>query len=281
MWAAKTTDSPRCITIRTGNPDCLARFYPALFQLSLVKQGVEEKVDLGFSGCRLLERLILNPGEVISREVLMEHAWPGRVVGQGSLNQLIYTLRQLLGDEKERRIIQTLPRRGYLLNPNCIEFIEKPVSDSASSLSDNALSVSDSAPSVSELTTKPPARARMAAVKRFSTVMAGWMSMLAMGTLFTTGSTVHSLATTADSLLTITYAPHSADDLNRLTVAGELLGNYLGTDILEPLHLVVGVREQTLNLVCLHQDGSAHSLFFSYDTIDKLDQSDLAPCLAR
>lgn len=106
------------LTIKTGRPDCLARFYPALYQLTLVRAGSEEKVDLGFSGSRLLERLLRTPGEVVAREELMSHAWSDRVVGQGSLNQQIYTLRQVLGDEKTREIIQTLPRRGYLFNPN-------------------------------------------------------------------------------------------------------------------------------------------------------------------
>src|SRR5690606_33153833 len=109
--------SPPCLTIKTGRADCYAHFYPSLYQLTLETNGVEEKIDLGFSGSRLLERLAQIPGDVVAREELMSHAWSDRVVGQGSLNQQIYTLRQVLSDERERTIIQTLPRRGYLLNP--------------------------------------------------------------------------------------------------------------------------------------------------------------------
>lgn len=116
--AVPSANTSAYLAIRTGRANCAARFYPALYQLMLVRNGVEEKVDLGFSGSRLLERLVRNPGEVVTREELMSHAWSDRVVGQGSLNQQIYTLRQVLGDEKNREIIQTLPRRGYLLNPN-------------------------------------------------------------------------------------------------------------------------------------------------------------------
>src|SRR5690606_29682302 len=108
--------SPPCLTIKTGRADCYAHFYPSLYQLTLETNGVEEKIDLGFSGSRLLERLAQVPGDVVTREDLMTHAWSDRVVGQGSLNQQIYTLRQVLGDESARTIIQTLPRRGYLLN---------------------------------------------------------------------------------------------------------------------------------------------------------------------
>lgn len=118
-----------CRVIRTGRGDCHAHFYPALYQLTLLKDGLEEKIDLGYSGSRLLERLLQEPGEVVSREELMNHAWADRVVGQGSLNQQIYTLRQVLGDEKSREIIQTLPRRGYLFNPGylvCPPSCEEP-----------------------------------------------------------------------------------------------------------------------------------------------------------
>lgn len=104
--------------IRTGLGDgCVAHFHPELYQLVLQRDGFEEKVELGFSGSRLLERLMREPGEVVPRDELLAHAWSDRVVGQGSLNQQIYTLRQILGDEKRREIIQTLPRRGYMLNP--------------------------------------------------------------------------------------------------------------------------------------------------------------------
>lgn len=83
-------------------------------------------MELGYAGGRLLERLLLEPGAVVTREDLLEYAWPGRVVGQGSLNQQIYTLRQLFCDEKGREIIQTLPRRGYLFNPQFVEASPAP-----------------------------------------------------------------------------------------------------------------------------------------------------------
>src|SRR5690606_33884759 len=106
-----------CPLLKTGRNGCSARFDHALYQLELSHaDGNLKKVDLGFSGSRVLERLLLAPGEVVSREELMSYAWANRVVGQGSLSQQIYTLRQLLFDGRNQ-IIQTLPRRGYLFNP--------------------------------------------------------------------------------------------------------------------------------------------------------------------
>ena len=63
-----------CLIIKTGRSDCYAHFYPALYQLTLVRGGIEEKIDLGYSGSRLLERLLQEPGEVVSRDELMNHA---------------------------------------------------------------------------------------------------------------------------------------------------------------------------------------------------------------
>ena len=114
-----------CITIKTGTPDCVAHFYPALFQLVTFTNHTEQaKVELGYAGTRLLEKLLEVPGKVVPREILIDHAWAGRVVGQGSLNQQVYTLRQILNDEKDRDIIQTLPRRGYLINPKYVTDVD-------------------------------------------------------------------------------------------------------------------------------------------------------------
>ncbi|RZA19443.1 MAG: hypothetical protein EOP02_18990, partial [Proteobacteria bacterium] len=112
--------------IKTSRPGSHAHFDAELYQLTLCDGEQKRRVPLGFSGSRLLERLLQQPGQVVSRDELLSHAWAERVVGQGSLNQQIYTLRQLLGDEKERWIIQTLPRRGYLLNPQALDLAAWP-----------------------------------------------------------------------------------------------------------------------------------------------------------
>lgn len=107
------------IRLRTGQGDGHLLFQPRHYQL--LHGGSQQRIELGFAGSRVLERLIQTPGEVVSREELLAHGWTDRVVSQGSLNQQIYVLRQILGDEKGRNIIQTLPRRGYLFNPAFIE----------------------------------------------------------------------------------------------------------------------------------------------------------------
>lgn len=114
------------IRLRTGQGNCRLLFQARHYQLR--HAGSDHRIELGYAGSRVLERLLRNPGEVVSREELLEYGWTDRVVSQGSLNQQIYVLRQILGDEKGRQIIQTLPRRGYLFNP---EFIEADTAQAA------------------------------------------------------------------------------------------------------------------------------------------------------
>ena len=89
-----------------------AVFCPVLYTLTLFRDEEKRTVELGYSAGRLLERLLQQPGEVIERDTLVAYAWADRVVGPGSLNQQVYTLRKILGDEKNLQIIQTVPRRG-------------------------------------------------------------------------------------------------------------------------------------------------------------------------
>lgn len=118
------------IRLRTGQSDCHLLFQARHYQLR--HEGSDQRIELGYAGSRVLERLLQKPGEVVSREELLEYGWTDRVVSQGSLNQQIYVLRQLLGDEKGRNIIQTLPRRGYMFNPEFIEPEAGKASQSAS-----------------------------------------------------------------------------------------------------------------------------------------------------
>lgn len=115
--------------IKTGHSEQPAYFCPVLYKLTLFKSETTQSIDLGFSGGRLLERLIQEPGQVIDRQTLVAHAWNDRVVGPGSLNQQVYTLRKILGDEKDRQIIQTVARRGYRFNPAFL--IDAPAASAA------------------------------------------------------------------------------------------------------------------------------------------------------
>jgi DNA-binding winged helix-turn-helix (wHTH) protein/tetratricopeptide (TPR) repeat protein len=64
---------------------------------------------------RVLVELLTHPGEVVTRERLVEVLWPKGVVDfDNSLNAVVRKLRVLLGDDSDTpRYIETLPRIGY------------------------------------------------------------------------------------------------------------------------------------------------------------------------
>jgi Tol biopolymer transport system component/DNA-binding winged helix-turn-helix (wHTH) protein len=65
---------------------------------------------------RILEMLLENPGEVVSREQIREQLWPANtfVDFDHGLNAAMNKLREALGDSADNpRYIETLPRRGY------------------------------------------------------------------------------------------------------------------------------------------------------------------------
>lgn len=272
--AVKSMENLTCLTIRTGNTNCIARFYPALYQLTLVKGGVEEKVDLGFSGSRLLERLVRNPGEVVDRDDLMSHAWSGRVVGQGSLNQQIYTLRQILADESEREIIQTLPRRGYLLNPKYVDISLEPTT-SVNAPEPAAIVSEEPALATVDTTTKQPAT-----IDWRIPALAGLSALLALAAVLAYNLAAETARpNTYGKLVTITYAPQHPEELLTLIPHGENIERQLTAKTKSPLQIVVGLHESRLDLVCLRADGSARTLHIDESHLNQLADSDLAPCL--
>jgi adenylate cyclase len=85
---------------------------PDLNQLSA--QGKAVKIEP--KAMAVLVCLANHAGRVVSRETLLEEAWPGVVVGDDSLTQVVIKLRRALGDDPDRpAYIQTVMKRGYRL----------------------------------------------------------------------------------------------------------------------------------------------------------------------
>jgi adenylate cyclase len=75
-----------------------------------------EVVRLELKATEVLSCLASRPGEVLTREELLERIWPGVVVGDDVLTQAIIKLRKALGDDSRLpRYIDTIPKRGYRL----------------------------------------------------------------------------------------------------------------------------------------------------------------------
>jgi DNA-binding winged helix-turn-helix (wHTH) protein len=79
-----------------------------------LRKGV--RVKLQEQPFRLLELLLENAGEIVSRESVRQRLWPGNtfVDFDASLGVAVGKLREALGDDADNpRFIETIPRRGY------------------------------------------------------------------------------------------------------------------------------------------------------------------------
>lgn len=80
---------------------------------------------LGEYQLKLLDCLIQHAGQTLSRNELTSLVWERRVIGDNSLSNAIHALRSALEDDgKQQRVIKTIPKKGYLLDPEFCQPIE-------------------------------------------------------------------------------------------------------------------------------------------------------------
>ncbi len=72
----------------------------------------------------LLFILIQKRGEVVTREFLIKEIWDNYLGANEALNQAISFLRKLL-DDSEKKIIQTIPKKGYSLDADISQISNK------------------------------------------------------------------------------------------------------------------------------------------------------------
>ncbi|MGH7091737.1 MAG: winged helix-turn-helix domain-containing protein, partial [Stellaceae bacterium] len=73
-----------------------------------------EPVALGRRAIALLRELVERPGALVSKDALIDAAWPGQAVEESNLTVQIAALRRVLGAAPgDGRWIETMPRRGY------------------------------------------------------------------------------------------------------------------------------------------------------------------------
>jgi len=276
----QATDGIACPLLRSGREGCLARFDRTLYQLSLTLGDEVDRVDLGFSGSRVLERLLHTPGEVVSREELLRYAWQDRVVGQGSLNQQIYTLRQVLHDSASQ-IIQTLPRRGYLFNPNyLIDAEDRPAAQPA-----------ETPVAASEPTAMPDVVAQITAAKLhgrrspwlaptvLSTTAVILLGVLALGYRFIQAP--KSALTHSHSIgqLEVLYVEKSQQMLEHMVQETRRLVTSLAGLNTHPSRLIVNMSPGFYELRCLRNDGQVNWLKIHRSQINVVSNETLQGCL--
>jgi TolB-like protein/DNA-binding winged helix-turn-helix (wHTH) protein/Tfp pilus assembly protein PilF len=80
----------------------------------LLAKGVSEPRAITPKAFETILCFVEHPGELLDKDRLMAELWPGLVVEENSLTQVISMLRRILGEARgENRYIATVPGRGY------------------------------------------------------------------------------------------------------------------------------------------------------------------------
>ena len=77
-------------------------------------------VNLRSQSAEVLSVLAGRPGEIVSKDALMQAVWPDTFVTEDSLTQCIADIRRAVGDDAHV-IVETLPKRGYRLNADPLD----------------------------------------------------------------------------------------------------------------------------------------------------------------
>ena len=84
-----------------------------------------KELDLRNQSREVLMALARKRGETVSQDALIEEVWQGRTVTADSVAQCIAEIRRVLEDS-DKRIVETVPRKGYRLVPPPAAAIEEP-----------------------------------------------------------------------------------------------------------------------------------------------------------
>src|SRR5438094_3194018 len=117
--------------------------------------GDGETVKLRPKTLEILRLLAGNAGRVLSKQQLMEAAWPNVHVGEDSLFQCIREIRTALGDDK-RQIVRVISGRGYLFQAEVTE-VPAPAAPVIAPIGQPARAEPDTAPAA-ETNSEPEKR---------------------------------------------------------------------------------------------------------------------------
>jgi DNA-binding winged helix-turn-helix (wHTH) protein len=102
----KDSTSPRTMKVRFGS------FVLDSGSRQLLR--ADTAVHLSPKAFDILEILIARRPNVVSKEVLLEQVWPGKIVEEANLAIVVGEIRKALGDDsKSPSVIVTVARRGY------------------------------------------------------------------------------------------------------------------------------------------------------------------------
>lgn len=88
----------------------------------------QDEVNLRPQSIAVLQILLENHGQLVSKDELYDRVWSGKAVTDDSLTQCVADIRRAL-DDTDRKLLRTLPRRGYIFDGEVS--IERPARDAA------------------------------------------------------------------------------------------------------------------------------------------------------
>ena len=102
---------------KQSDPDQLIEIFPLRLDLRAGRMWKgEQSIELRPKPWNLMLYMARRPGELLSKQELMDAVWPDTVVTESSLNQAVRELRKALGDDaRSPRFIETVHRRGFRL----------------------------------------------------------------------------------------------------------------------------------------------------------------------
>ncbi|MDH4564654.1 winged helix-turn-helix domain-containing protein [Pseudomonas sp. BN411] len=232
--------------------------------------GDPRAVTLSYSESRLLQLLLDSPGETRSRNEIMEYAWDNRVVAAGSLNQAIFTLRNLIEDGTDHELLQTVPRRGYRFNAQYVVDDSAPESAAAVADAPTAIEPVESVPaSAAPITARENRLARLLRSPKLLVPAYGAMlCLLALVALYRLGvfdgaasdlvvedvvagpTTFHFVGDSAEEIARSREAFKPALDAREDGLAG---------------HIWINRSNRLYDLSCVRTDGATENLIFLED----------------
>jgi DNA-binding winged helix-turn-helix (wHTH) protein len=105
-------------------PVCFAEFVFDADSRVLLKRG--QPVHLSPRGFRLLEILLRNRPRPVPKRQLMDDLWPGTVVSEGNLPNVVLELRHALQKDGGPELVRTVHRFGYAFSGDAQEREETP-----------------------------------------------------------------------------------------------------------------------------------------------------------
>ncbi|KXO08995.1 Transcriptional activator ToxR [Moritella sp. JT01] len=99
---------------------------------SMLKNTItDEEKRIGSHDFLVLLLLCENSGNIVHKQKLLEYAWAGKHVSEGSVAQAISNIRNVIDDNgKDQKHLKTIPKIGYKLDSCVVEIIDEPTFDS-------------------------------------------------------------------------------------------------------------------------------------------------------